>query len=179
MHCVLKNPNANTWSTSLRTAISSATAHPNSWKDLRRWIQSRCCTLRFTDRWCTITWHRRLPALLWIVPSQRGRRDMTAVAGSAGAIFGQREQLWPLSHHHRSGAPGKRKRGGRKGCEGCCKQSAFTAAAPATVPVSDVIFHTFIFCVILICYTKTTGSQRFYPSLRRETYYSEGLAYEY
>lgn len=68
-------------------------------------------------------------------PSPRARGDVTAVAGSAGAIFGQREQLQPLPHHQRSGAPGKRKRGGRKGCEGCCKQSAFTAVASKTITI--------------------------------------------
>lgn len=77
-------------------------------------------------------------------PGARG--DVTAVAGSAGAIFGQREQLWPLPHHQRSGAPGKRKRGGRKGCEGCCKQSAFTAVATTAIPISDIISHSLMSC---------------------------------
>lgn len=79
-------------------------------------------------------------------PGARG--DVTAVAGSAGVIFGKREQLWPLPHHQRSGAPGKRKRGGRKGCEGCCKQSAFTAVATAAIPISDIISHSLMFCVM-------------------------------
>lgn len=83
-----------TWSTSLRTAISSGTAHTNSWKNLRRWrwIQSRCCALLFTEGRCTITWHQKLPALLWIVPSQEAGviwwpwpalRALSSVSGSS------------------------------------------------------------------------------------------------
>lgn len=82
------------------------------------------------------------------------RVDVTAVAGSAGAIFGQREQLWPLPHHQRSGAQGKRKRGGRKGCEGCCKQSAFTAVATTAIPISDIIPLAYVLRYVFIRYKK-------------------------
>jgi len=94
-------------------------------------------------------WHQKLASCFAVGRTLQGPGgDVTAVAGSAGAIFGQREQLWPLPHHQRSGAPGKRKRGGRKGCEGCCKQSAFTAVATTAIPISDIISHSLMLCVM-------------------------------
>lgn len=92
-----KKPCVITWSTSFRTAISCETAHPNSWKDLEVKINK-------IQKWLCAFFHGRMmlhndvasKACFLLCsgshpPGARG--DVTAVAGSAGAIFGQRDLL--------------------------------------------------------------------------------------
>ncbi len=118
-----------------------------------RWrlIQSRSgCALFFTEEWCcTMMWHQKLASCFALDRTLQGPGEMW--------------QPWPALHALSSvsgsccsrclatSAPALRERGkggGRKGCEGCCKQSAFTAVASTAIPISDIISLSLVFRVM-------------------------------